>query len=338
MYSNYTQHIADSRPSFDFVAAHFACERDRFSPQNPGGYVNFGSAQNYLAKEELADLLPTINHDLSDAEYHPFTGTDGAKAAIASHLETYCRAPISAKQILLGNGLIGLLEALTLAICNRGDRVLVPAPVFPGLVNAIRLRTGVEVELVQTSETDDYQVTPELLANAIETGVRDGQPIKAVLLCSPGNPVGHVYSHEELREFVGIAERANIALIVDEVYALSCFSDIKFQSAIDFGSQHVFVLGGLSKDFGVAGYAVGWLHGTNETIMASVASQSHFFRLSTPAQRATQQLLSPEWCAEYLPKHRNNISENFRIAKDFLADCGVTTPVSYTHLTLPTKA
>ena len=324
MYSDYTQNVVGSRPSFDFVSAHFACELDKFSAGNPNGFVNFGSAQNYLSKPDLNDFLPTIHHDSADAEYRPFTGTDSCKTAIAAHLETYCRTSISHEQIILGNGLISLLEALAVAICNRGDRVLVPAPVFPGLVKALRLRTGAEVELIQTHEEDDFRVTPELVASALEES-RDGQPIKAILLCSPGNPMGHVYSHEELREFVRIAEQANIALIVDEVYAMSCFTDVEFESAIDFGSRSVFVLGGLSKDFGVAGYAVGWLHGTNDRIMASVASQSHFYRLATPAQRATEQILSPEWTASYLPNHQRRITENFRFTKDFLGESGVTT-------------
>jgi|GEM_PF-5366418 len=325
MYSKYTKYVADSNPSFDFVAAHFACEQDKFSSDNPSGFVNFGSAQNYLAKEDLAELLPAITNSVFDAEYHPFAGMDNCKEAVAAHLETYCRAPIAPSQILLGNGLISLLEALAVAICNRGDRVLVPTPVFPGLVKALRLRTAVEVELVETLDEDDFRVTPELIEDAIADGLLRGEPIKAVLLCSPGNPMGHVYSHEELREFVCIAERENIALIVDEVYAMSCFTDVEFESVIDFRSQHVFVLGGLSKDFGVAGYTVGWLHGTNEHIMAAVASQSHFFRLATPAQRTTERILSPEWTTTYLPKHRHRITESFQFAKDFLRECGVAT-------------
>ncbi len=325
MYSNYTQNVVNSRPSFDFVAAHFACERDKFSAENPNGFVNFGSAQNYLAKQELSRLLPSIQQNSSDAEYQPFTGMTRCKEAIAVHLEMSCRASISPNQLILGNGLISLLEALSLAICNRGDRVLVPTPVFPGLVKALRMRTGAMVELVQTNADDNFRVTPELVANAIEANARDGKPIKAVLLCSPGNPIGHVYSHGELREFVRIAEQAGIALIVDEVYAMSCFEGVEFESAIDFGSQNVFVLGGLSKDFGVAGYTVGWLHGTNERIMTSVASQSHFYRLAAPAQRATEQILAPEWSTEYLPKHRHRITDNFQFAKDYLSECGVAT-------------
>lgn len=325
MYSDYTRNVASSGPDFDFVAAHFACERDKFCTGNPNGFVNLGSAQNYLAKQDLGSMLSSINHDDSDAEYHPFTGIDRCKSVVAAHLQTYCGAPISPSQIVLGNGLISLLEALSVAICNRSDRVLVPTPVFPGLVNALRLRTGVAVALVQTHPEHGFRVTPELLTSAIEEGSLRGEPIKAVLLCSPGNPVGHVYSHEELREFVCIAEQESIALIVDEVYAMSCFTDVKFESAIDFGSPHVFVLGGLSKDFGVAGYAVGWLHGTNERIMGAVGSQSHFFRLATPAQRATEQLLSPDWTTAYLPKHRRRITESFQFTKGFLREGGVAT-------------
>ncbi len=325
MYSAYTHHVATSRPGFDFVAAHFECERDRYSTQNPNGFVNFGSAQNYLADRDLAEVLPQVSHDVSDAPYHSFSGMDSCKTAVANHLETYCRAPISANQILLGNGVISLLEALTFSICDPGDRVLVPAPVFPGLVKALRLRTGAHVELVQTQAEDNFRVTAELLTNAIQQHSQNGKPIKAILLCSPGNPIGAVYSHAELREFTSLAEQHGLALIVDEIYAQSCFDGVQFQSAIDFRSDHVFVLGGLSKDFGVAGYTVGWLHGINTRIFEAVASQSHFYRLASPAQRMAEKLLAPDWSSAYLTEHRRRITQNFRTAKTFLRECGVET-------------
>ena len=323
MYSAYTQRVAVSQRGFDFVAAHFACEQDRFAVENPGGFVNLGSAQNYLAKPELEQQLDAIRHSVSDAEYHPFDGTDRCKVAIATYLESHCREPINPDQIVVGNGLISLLEALAIATLDAGDRVLVPAPVFPGLVKALTLRTGAEALLVETRAEDCFRVTPEFLERATEESRRCGRPIKAILLCSPGNPVGHVYSHTELRELIRVGESANAAVIVDEVYAQSCFEGVRFESAIDFSSHHVFVLGGLSKDFGVAGYSVGWLHGLNERIMRAVASQAHFFRLATPAQRAAEHLLSSDFCRVYLPAHRHNITAQFQLAKDGLRGCGV---------------
>lgn len=325
MYSDYTQNIENARPAFDFVAAHFACERDKFSSKNPDGFVNFGSAQNYLAKRDLHSFLASIHHDSCDAEYHPFTGMDRCKSAVAAYLASYCGAPISPNQIILGNGLISLLEALTFAICDGDDQILVPTPVFPGLVKALQLRTRAKVEFVQTLADDDFRVTPELVHDALIEGKRRGHSLKAILLCSPGNPLGHVYSREELRELVHITERENVALIVDEVYAMSCFTDVEFVSAVECESSHVFVLGGVSKDFGMAGYTVGWLHGTNDRIMKAVASQSHFFRLATPAQQAAARILSPEWTNAFLPEHRRRISANYEHTKDFLLECGVET-------------
>ena len=71
MYSEYTKRLINEEDSFDFVAAHFACEQDKYSVDNPNGYVNFGSAQNFLSKVDVAErlkspsgkpkTLPTVN-------------------------------------------------------------------------------------------------------------------------------------------------------------------------------------------------------------------------------------------------------------------------------------
>ena len=69
MHSQFTQQILDSVPGFDFVAAHFECERDRYSPDNPTGFVNLGSAQNFLMSPLVHDKLPDVQWALEDASY-----------------------------------------------------------------------------------------------------------------------------------------------------------------------------------------------------------------------------------------------------------------------------
>ena len=113
------------------------------------------------------------------------------------------------------------------------------------------------------------------------------------------------------------------ALIVDEIYAGSVFSGHEFTSAISLQSDNVYVLGGLSKDFGLAGHATGWLQSNNKKVMAAVAKQAHFFRLPAPVQGIVSAMLDPVWRESYLKVHREKLTETARVAINELRQAGI---------------
>ncbi|MEP3478064.1 MAG: pyridoxal phosphate-dependent aminotransferase [Fuerstiella sp.] len=317
MTSKFTQSILEQKPGFDFVAAHFACENDLFSQSNPDGFVNFGSAQNFLQTDQRLQLLQSLAVDSEDARYQPFAGTESCRRAVAEYMQQitaagpYFADPVDPAHVVLGNGVISLLEALTIALLDSGDKVLVPTPVFPGLVNAMSLRVKSAVHFLHTTEHDDFRLTPARLEAELRAQA-SAQKIRAVLLCSPGNPIGQVFSREELSEFLAIAQEFDCALIVDEVYAGSCLPDVAFCSAIELQSDHVYVLGGLSKDFGLAGFATGWLHVANDAVRKAVAKQSHFFRLPAPLLRMTEAVLQADFRDSYLKQHQRVLGDYFQ--------------------------
>ncbi len=298
MLSQFTQRICDTAAGFDFVAAHFACEADRYSRNNPDGYVNLGSAQNFLHSDRLAALQSAEFH-VDDARYQPFSGTTECKQAIADYL-CDLSGNAEAEHLLVGNGIISLLEALAIAILDRDDTVLVPTPVFPGLVAALGLRSGARVTHLPLGPETAFRLTPAAVDAAIRVQRADGHRVKAVLVCSPGNPVGQVFDADEISELVHIAETYDCALIVDEVYASSCLDGITFHTALAHTSDRLFVLGGLSKDFGLAGYATGWLHARHDRVRRAVEKQAHFFRLPAPIQRLMVRVLNRETRAAFV--------------------------------------
>ena len=147
-----------------------------------------------------------------------------------------------------------MLEAIGIAILDAGDHVLVTTPVFPGLITALTFRTQANFMSLETSADQQFQLSPLVLREKLEFEFQQDGPVKAVLLCSPGNPIGQVFTADEVQQFVKIAEDFNVALIVDEIYASSCFDGVDFVSALTVNSDHVITIGGLSKDFGLAGY------------------------------------------------------------------------------------
>lgn len=323
MTSTFTETVTHAQPSFDFVAAHFKCEENRYSESNRGGFVNFGSAQNFLHAELLADRVLHQRSDPNDAHYQSFSGTSDCRTAIANYLQQQAGCIVPASSIVVGNGIVSVLESLTIALLDEGESVLIPTPVFPGLVAAMSLRVRSRVEFLDTCVENGFRLTASMVEARLHQAGSEGKRVRAILLCSPGNPVGQVFSQSELQDFLDVAERFDCELIVDEVYAGSVFEGTRFVSAVSLGSDHVHVLGGLSKDFGLAGHATGWLQSGNEKIIAAVAKQSHFFRLPAPIQREISTILQPEWREEYLSIHRQKLSETASFARRILFSAGV---------------
>ena len=137
MYSHFTRRMLNRVAGFDFVAAHFSCESNRFSTWNPGGFVNFGSAQNFLNSREIQQRMTVVEWSEQDAHYQPFSGTASCKVAIADHLESLAGVHVDPQHVIVGNGVISLLEALAIAILNHNENVLVPTPVFPGFPSLV---------------------------------------------------------------------------------------------------------------------------------------------------------------------------------------------------------
>jgi aspartate/methionine/tyrosine aminotransferase len=241
---------------------------------------------------------------------------------------------VSADSVVVGNGVISVLEALTVALLDQADSVLIPTPVFPGLVNAMSLRVRSLVELMDVGPDQEFRLTAAALESHLYQLRQEGKRVRAILLCSPGNPVGQVFSRSELREFLEVAELFECALIVDEIYAGSVYEGSTFVSAVSLKSPNVFVLGGLSKDFGLAGYAVGWLHSTNQNVIRAVAKQSHFFRLPAPTQRDVAAILEPTWRNGHLQRNRLALTETARTTVQTLQKAGIPVVSSESGLCL----
>lgn len=340
MTSKFTQAVMEDAGKFDFVAAHFQCEQDRYSLENPGGFVNLGSAQNFLQPKDRINRIRSIPVGDDDPHYQAFHGTESCRRRVAGYLQSIAKEPIGAgntvdpDDIVIGNGIISLLESLAFALLDEGDSCLVPTPVFPGLVAALSLRVKSKIAWMHTDSEAGFRLTPNALEMELRRQRAAGVRIKAVLICSPGNPIGQVFTRSEIYRFIEIAKEFNCSLIVDEVYANSCFDGVSFCSAVAAKASHVYVLGGLSKDFGLAGYATGWLHSTNTSVIRAMKKQAHFYRLPSPVQRVIEAVLAPDWYADHLARHRRLLTDQFAIACDEFSSAGVKVTQSDSGLCL----
>lgn len=323
MLSEFTKQLLNKSNRFDFVAAHFACEKDKFSESNPNGFVNLGSAQNFLGKTSIQSRLEALDWNLADTPYRDFAGTESSRTAVANYLQRISGRSVDPNHVVIGNGLVSVLEAIGIAILDAGDHVLVTTPVFPGLVTALTSRTQASFIPLETSADHQFQLSPAILKEKLEFELKHGRHVKAVLLCSPGNPIGQVFTAAEVQQFVKIAEDFNVALVVDEIYASSCFDGVDFTSALTANSDHVITIGGLSKDFGLAGYTTAWACTSNEYILKALQKQSHFFRLSAPIQRAIETFLEPEWQIPFTQSNRIKLGQHYADTCNEMNELGV---------------
>lgn len=144
-------------------------------------------------------------------KYTPASGTLQLKQAVARKLKRENNLDYEPKNIVISNGAKHSLTNIFMAICDPGDEVIVPAPYWVSYPEMVKLADGVPV-ILNTTEEHDFKFTVEELAEKVT------DKTVAVILCSPSNPTGSVYSKEELQKIADFCVEKKIMVISDEVY------------------------------------------------------------------------------------------------------------------------
>jgi aspartate aminotransferase len=201
-----------------------------------------------------------------------------------------------------------------LAVLNEGDEVLIPAPYWLSYPEMVRIAGG-EPYIVPTTAENGYKLTPELFRENISPGT------KMVILNSPGNPTGSVYTEAELVELAEIALEEEIYILSDEIYEKLIYGDAKAVSVAGF-SKSVYditlTVNGFSKAYAMTGWRLGYV-AAPEPIAAAIDSlQSHTTSHPTSfAQKgALAALRGPQDCVtqmrEEFDKRRQRMVELLR--------------------------
>jgi len=168
------------------------------------------------------------------------------------------------------------------AICNPGDEVLIPSPYWVSYPEMAKIADAVPV-IVHADAATGYKVTPESLRRAITPRS------KVLMLNSPSNPTGAVYSKEELEGIAAIAAGAGLYVISDEIYEKILYNGARHESigAIDGMKERVVTVNGVSKAYAMTGWRIGYMGGPAEVIQAAVKVQSQATsNANSVAQRA----------------------------------------------------
>ncbi|GHT20459.1 aminotransferase [Bacteroidia bacterium] len=203
--------------------------------------------------------------------YSPVPGYLSLRNAIAEKLKTENNLDYKAEQIVCSNGAKQSVCNVLMCIIGPGDEVIVPAPYWVSYVEMVKLAEGTNV-IVTAGIEQDFKITPAQLEAAITPKT------KALILCSPSNPTGSVYSRTELRKLADVlANHPNITIISDEIYEHINYVG-KHESIAQFKNvrDRVVIINGVSKAYAMTGYRLGWMAGPQWLVAACNKLQGQY--------------------------------------------------------------
>lgn len=186
--------------------------------------------------------------------YSPVPGFPELRKAICAKLKNENNLDFEPAQIVVSNGAKQSICNVILSLVNQGDEVIIPAPYWVSYPEMVKLAEGKSV-MIYAGVEQDFKITAEQLEKAITPKT------KALILCSPSNPTGSVYTKTELKALASVLEKhPNIYVISDEIYehinyagsheSIAQFSEIR---------DRVVIVNGVSKGYAMTGWRIGWI-------------------------------------------------------------------------------
>lgn len=232
-----------------------------------------------------AHIVAAAIEAASDPKNHKYTIAEGLpelRAAIAQKTKADSGVVVDPDNIIVTNGGKQAVYQAFVSLLDDGDEVILPAPYWTTYPEAITLCGGVPVEVFAGSD-QHYKVTVAQLDAALS------ERTKVLLLCSPSNPTGSVYTPEELREIGQWALDNGIWVISDEIYEHLIYSGEMayiLHEVPELQNQTI-IVNGVAKTYAMTGWRVGWMHGPADVMKKVANFQSHITsNVNNIAQRA----------------------------------------------------
>jgi aspartate aminotransferase len=269
-----------------------AVQVDMFNPRVMAMQPSATLAMSARAKQLRREGKPVISLSAGEPDFH--TPAPIAEAAIAAIREGFTRYTENAgmlelrqaisrklaeengleytpEQILCTNGAKQAVAMAIEVLCRPGDEVLIPAPFWVSYPEMVRL-AGAEPVILPTSVETGYRLTPEALEAAITERTR------LLILCSPSNPTGTVYTPEELEALAAVLRRhEHVYVLSDEIYEYIVFDAEHVSFARLPGmKERTITVNGFSKSFAMTGWRLGYLAAELSIVKAAAKVQSQF--------------------------------------------------------------
>ncbi|WP_338656384.1 pyridoxal phosphate-dependent aminotransferase [Sporosarcina psychrophila] len=204
-------------------------------------------------------------------KYTPAGGLPALKDAIIQKLQKDQGLDYSRKEIMIGIGAKHVLYTLFQVILNPDDEVIIPSPYWVSYPEQVKLAGGVPVHIEGTAAAQ-FKVTAQQIRDAVTSKT------KAVIINSPGNPTGMIYSKEELQQIADVCQDKDIWIISDEIYEKLVYDGAKHVSIAqlsDDAKKRTLLINGVSKSHSMTGWRIGYIAGDAEVVNAMTDLASH---------------------------------------------------------------
>jgi len=204
-------------------------------------------------------------------KYTPTSGIPELKEAICEKLFKENKITYSPQQIMVSCGAKHSIYNCILTLCNEGDEVLIPSPYWVSYPEQVALARGRPV-FIPTSDENDFKVTRKDIENHLT------DKTKLLIINSPSNPTGTVYTEEELFDICNFAIQSGLYIISDEIYEKIIYDGVKHVSPASFGkefTEKIITINGLSKSSSMTGWRMGYTAGPADIIKAATLIQDH---------------------------------------------------------------
>jgi aspartate aminotransferase len=209
--------------------------------------------------------------DPKNHRYTPAVGLPDLREAIAQKTLRDSGTAVTASQVVVTNGGKQAVYQAFAVLLDQGDEVLLPSPYWTTYPEAIALAGGKTVEVFAGSD-QDYKVTVEQLEKAKTSRT------KVLLMCSPSNPTGAVYSKEEIAAIGNWAHKNELWVITDEIYQNLVYDGAKAYSITEVVPELIdktIMVNGVAKSYAMTGWRLGWMTGPADAMKAAANLQSH---------------------------------------------------------------
>lgn len=256
--------------------------------------VGFGAGEpDFNTPENICEAaIKAINEGFT--KYTPASGINELKQAISDKFKKFNGIDYKPSQIVISNGGKHSLTNVFEAILNPGDEVIIPAPYWLSYPEIVKLAGGVPV-FVRGEKAQGYKIDAAKL-QAVTT-----EKTKAIVLNTPSNPTGMIYSESELREIADYAVKNDVYVVADEMYEYLVYNGEKHVSIASFNDEiykRTITVSGLAKSYAMTGWRIGYTGSSEEIAKLMSSIQSH--QTSNPnsiAQKAAVEALTGDQSA-----------------------------------------
>lgn len=248
--------------------------------------------------------------DKGFTKYTPTAGTKELKDAICAKFKKDNNLEYSPDEILVSCGAKHSIFNIIVTLCDEDDEVILPSPYWVSYPEMIKV-AGAKAVILNATRDSSFKITPDQLEKAIRPNT------KLLILNSPSNPTGMVYSESKLKELSRIITKAGIYCISDEIYEKIIY-DQQHVSITSFGEEikkRTIVVNGVSKAYSMTGWRIGYAAGPKEIIQAMSNLQDH----STSNPNSIAQAASVEALTGSQDDLEKMVRE-FKKRRDFMVD------------------